>query len=78
VVNVIKFRRILNFLLLTTLAVINTFLSAYKRKNRDNEADSSINNEAGGEVLCRNLNAVNTIQSTCRLDSHILIHEMGK
>jgi len=38
VVNVVKFKCTLKFLLLATLAVTEKFLSDYKRKDRDNEA----------------------------------------
>jgi len=35
--NVIKFRFTLNFLLLATLVVMDKFLSGYKREDRDNK-----------------------------------------
>jgi len=41
---VMKFRCTLNSLLLTILAVMDKFLSGYKRKDRNNEAGSSKNN----------------------------------
>jgi hypothetical protein len=37
VVNVKKFKLTLNFLLLATLAMMDTFLSGYKKKARNNE-----------------------------------------
>jgi hypothetical protein len=44
VISVIKFRCTFNFLLLATLAVMDKFLSGYKRKDRDNEAGSNKDN----------------------------------
>jgi len=50
-----KFKYILNLLLLTTLTMIDTFLSGYKRKNKDNEIDSSRDNDGSSktEKLCK-------------------------
>jgi hypothetical protein len=61
--NVIKFGCTLNLLLLATLAVTNIFLNGYKRKDSDNEADSSKDNEVGSckQSYSKNLNAENTI-----------------
>jgi hypothetical protein len=45
----------LNSLLLATGEVMDTFLSGYKRKDRDNEADSHKDSEATSsrETLCK-------------------------
>jgi hypothetical protein len=63
---VVKFRCTLNFLLLTTLAVLNK-LSGYKMKCRHNEAGSSKDNEANvsRETACKNLNAENDTEYLC-------------
>jgi hypothetical protein len=55
VVNVIKFRGALNVLLLATLAMIGTFLSGYKKEDRDNEAGSNKDSEASSsrEIICK-------------------------
>jgi hypothetical protein len=51
-------RRALSFLLLATLAVMDTFLSGYKRNDTDNEAGSTKVNEASSskEAKCRKHN----------------------
>jgi hypothetical protein len=56
-VNVIKFRCILNFLLLATLAVMDARVSGYKKKYRDNEAGLIKDNEASSsrETVCERL-----------------------
>jgi hypothetical protein len=50
-----KFRCTLNFLILTTLAVMNKFFSGYKRKERDSEVDSVIDSKAisSKQTACR-------------------------
>jgi hypothetical protein len=46
VVNMIRFRRTLNFLLLETHAEANEYLSGYQRKDRDNNSYSIVDHEA--------------------------------
>jgi hypothetical protein len=43
---------------------MDTFLSGYKRKDKDNEAGSSKDNEAisGRETVRKNINAENTLK----------------
>jgi len=55
VVNVKQFRCTLNFIQLATLAVMDTFLSGYKRKDRDNKDSSNKQNEASScrETVCK-------------------------
>jgi hypothetical protein len=54
VVNMIKFRRTLNFLLPATLAVAIKFLSGYRQEDRDTNSYSIMHNEdsSSRETIC--------------------------